>query len=124
VGVFIVTLITIFGMVNSELLGDEQFCSNSIFGFEVNIHASQKSSLPALSTGSSKVMILLDDSTMNYNVYHFKVKITTITNQSWDLTNRYGYLVASSNDYLAYVLEGMVTMAIILTCITAHSFSL
>ena len=46
---------TMFGMINSELLGDEQFCSNSIFGFEVNIHASQKSSLPALSTGSSKV---------------------------------------------------------------------
>ncbi|XP_065915846.1 enhancer of mRNA-decapping protein 4-like [Dysidea avara] len=71
-----------------ELLGDEQFCSNSIFGYEVNIHASQKSSLPALSTGSSKV------------------KITTITNQNWNLINHYGYLVASSNEYLAYVLEG------------------
>ena len=44
----------------SELLGDEQFCSSSIFGFEVNIHASQKSSLPALSTGSSKVLSLDD----------------------------------------------------------------
>ena len=49
---------SMFGMINSELLGDEQFCSNSIFGFEVNIHASQKSSLPALSTGSSKVILL------------------------------------------------------------------
>ena len=46
---------TVFVVVNSELLGDEQFCSNSIYGFEVNIQASQKSSLPALSTGSSKV---------------------------------------------------------------------
>ena len=48
----------IFGMINSELLGDDQFCSNSIFASEVNIHASQKSSLPALSTGSSKVILL------------------------------------------------------------------
>ena len=48
----------IFDMINSELLGDEPFCSNSILGFEVNIHASQKSSLPALSTGSSKVILL------------------------------------------------------------------
>ena len=50
----------IFSIFSSELLGDEQFCSNSIFGFEVNIHASQKSSLPALSTGSSKVLSLGD----------------------------------------------------------------
>ena len=41
------------------------------------------------------------------------MKIATITNQSWDLTNHYGYLVASSNNYLAYVLEGIVTMTIV-----------
>ena len=46
------------------------------------------------------------------------MKIATITNQSWDLTNRYGYLVASSNNYLAYVLEGMVTMTIVTIIIT------
>ena len=46
------------------------------------------------------------------------MKIATITNQSWDLTNHYGYLVASSNNYLAYVLEGMVTLTIVTIVIT------
>ena len=36
----------------------------------------------------------------------FQVKITTITNQNWDLPKHHGNIVASNNRYLAYVLEG------------------
>ena len=39
-------------------------------------------------------------------MFLFQVKITTITNQNWDLPNHHGNIVASNNRYLAYVLEG------------------
>ena len=35
-----------------------------------------------------------------------QVKITTVTNQNWELPNHHGNLVASNNQYLAYILEG------------------
>lgn len=34
------------------------------------------------------------------------MKITTITNQSWEHPKHHGNIVASNNQYLAYVLEG------------------
>ena len=37
---------------------------------------------------------------------HVQVKITTVTNQNWELPNHHGNLVASNNQYLAYILEG------------------
>ena len=39
-------------------------------------------------------------------IYLLQVKITTITNQNWDLPNHHGNIVASNNKYVAYVLEG------------------
>lgn len=35
-----------------------------------------------------------------------QVKITTVTNQNWELPRHHGNIVASNNRYLAYVLEG------------------
>ena len=35
-----------------------------------------------------------------------QVKISTVTNQNWELPAHYGRIVASNNQYLSYVLEG------------------
>lgn len=62
--------------------------AHTIHGFEVKIHASQVSSTDEVNSGSSKV------------------KISTITNQSWDRPGHHGKIVASNDQYLSYALEG------------------
>lgn len=39
-------------------------------------------------------------------ICYAQVKITTITNQNWELPTHHGKIVASNNSYLSYVLEG------------------
>ena len=73
----------------SELSGDDDAGPTSIFRFEVNIHASHSSSTSreGFSPGSSKVTV------------------GTITSHQFNFKFQYGNLVASTNDYLAYILE-------------------
>lgn len=75
----------------SELSGDDDAGPTSIFRFEVNIHASHSSSTSreGFSPGSSKVTV------------------GTITSHQFNFKFQYGNLVASTNDYLAYILEGV-----------------
>lgn len=77
--------------VHSELRGDDNAGPTSIFRFEVNVHASHSSSTSreGFSPGSSKVTV------------------GTITSHQFDFKFQYGSLVASTNHYLAYILEGM-----------------
>lgn len=61
---------------------------HTIHGYEVNIHASEASAIISAPAGSSKI------------------KVSTITNQTWELSGHRGNIVASNNHYLAYILEG------------------
>ena len=83
-------------VLHSELKGDDDAGPTSIFRFEVNIHAS-----PSLSPSKE-----------GFSPGSSKVTVGTITSHAFTFKFQYGNLVASTNAYLAYILEGVCVPAL------------